>query len=110
MSSRQVPSMSVPRTVLSWSTVPEVPSSPTDLASVVVLPSSSVSARELGSSTVVPCFRVVLSTSSTEEVPPFEVLCRWTTITSRFWAPTAVAVPAFEPDEETPGSFPADQR
>src|SRR5438445_5138672 len=103
--------MFVPRTVFRASRVPEEPSSSTDLARVDVLPLSSVRARELGSRTVVPCLVVVLSTSSAVEVPPFLVLCRWTTITSRFWAPAAVAVPVLEPDDEDrPGSFPAYQR
>ena len=75
-----------------------------------MVPSSPLSARELGSRTVVPFLVVVLSTSSAVEVPLLPVLCRWTTITSRFWAPTAVVVPFAEPDEDRPGSFPANQR
>ncbi len=102
--------MSVPRTLSRESRVPVEPSSSTDLASVVVLPSSSVRTRELGSRTVVPCLVVVLSTSSAVEVPSPEVLWRWTTITSRFWALTAVAVPVFWSDDDRPGSFPAYQR
>ncbi len=110
MSSRQVPSMSVPRTVSRAVRVPSEPSSSTDLASVVVVPSSAVRARELGSSTVVPCLVVALSTSSAVEVPPFSVSCRWTTSTSRFCAPAAVVVPVSASEPETPGSFPAYQR
>lgn len=109
MSRRQVPSIFVPSTVSIASRVPEVPSSSTDLASVVVVPLSSATARELGTRTVVPCLVVVLLTSSAVAVPPPLVLCRWTTITSRFWAPAAVAVPVFASDD-VPGSFPAYQR
>lgn len=109
MSSRQVPWMLVPSTVSTASRVPDEPSLSTDLASVVVEPSSSVRASALGSRTVVPCRVVVLSTSRAVEVPPPLVLCRWTTITSRFWAVTAVLVPGLA-SEEVPGSLPAYQR
>lgn len=90
--------------------MPEEPSSSTDLARVVVVPSSAVRARELGIRTVVPCLVVVLSTSSAVEVPPFAVLCRWTTITSRFWALAAIVVPFLLSGSDREGSFPAYQR
>lgn len=99
--------MSVPRAESSASRVPSEPSSSTDLASVVVVPSSLVRARELGTRTVVPRLVVVLSTRRAVEVTLLLVSCRWTTITSRFWAPAAVAVPVVESSEDRPGSFPA---
>src|SRR5262245_44023481 len=110
VSRRQVPSILVPSTESMASLVPAEPSSATDLARVVALPSSELSARELGSRTVAPCLVVVLSTSSAVEVPPPLVLCRWTTITSRFWAPAAVAALPDVPSEDRPGSLPAYQR
>lgn len=101
--------MWVPSTESRESRTPTPPSS-TALPRPTAVPSSLGTPSVFGSRTVAPFLVVTLSTSSAVEVPPFLVLCRWTTIMSRFCGPAAAAESFFCPGPSRNGSLPAYQR